>query len=510
MPVCSGAVVPYRFRPTAQAAGRVAQIKPDYSDCWLPPNIAPTNFVIHESDERYRVHIHSASQAGFVVASSGPKVIIPMEPWHKLLQQARGEELYFDIFGQRGDSQWVQYESIVNTVAPEEVDAYVGYRLLGPVQVLYTNMGTYQRELSSYRQTPILESKEGSSQRCVNCHTYANNNPDSMFLHTRGAEGAAMLVAQDGHAKKVDTRSDFFPSPASYGAWHPKGKIIALSFNSMVQYFHTTGNRCDVFAFDSDIGLYFVDSDRITSSPAIADRDCVETFPTWSPDGSYLYFSSTPKRWKTNNYKEGPVPADYDKIRFDLMRISYDEATDTWGTLETVLSADDVNQSVVEPRVSPDGRYVLVSTADYGCFPVFLTSSDLQLIDLQTGEHRPLTINSDQSDSWHSWSSNGRWIVFATKRDTGLFGRLYISYFDANGQEHKPFLLPQEDPTFYDTCKTNFNAPEFAIKAVSTSQREFLRAIYRTEAIPVQYDGPPRSGNRGESGAQTPPIGIVQ
>ncbi len=414
--------------------------------------------------------------------------MIPQEPWRDLLDQSRGGELLFDVYVKEAGSGWARYDSIVNWVAPEEVDAYVGYRLLGPVQVLFTNMGTYQRELSTYEQTPILESKEGTSHRCVNCHTYANNNPESMFLHTRGEEGTAMLLAQNGQVKKVKTRSDFFPGAASYGAWHPSEKCIALSFNAMAQFFHTTGNRCDVFAFNSDLGLYLIDENRILKVPQIAAKDRIETFPTWSPDGKYLYFSSTEKRWEINDFKEGPIPSYYKDVRFDLMRVSFDIATGTWGTPETVLAADEVGQSVLEPRVSPDGRYVLVSLAEYGCFPVFHKRSNLHFIDLESGTHRPLTINSEQSDSWHSWSTNGRWIVFASKRDTGLFGRIYFSYVDASGQEHKPFLLPQKDPEFYDTCKTNFNRPEFAIKAVSTPQREFLKAIYETEADPVEYD----------------------
>lgn len=474
----------------SKKAGRTPDISPDYSDCWLPPNIAPTNFTVHEPGDQYRVHIHSAQLPGFVVEGSGPKIIIPLEPWRELLDQSRGGELYFDVYTRRSNTDWLQFDSIVNRIAPEEIDSHVSYRLIGPVAVMSSNMGTYQRELGTYRQTPILESLEGDSQRCVNCHTYANNNPDNMFLHLRGGEGTSMLLAQHGHARKIDTRSDFFPSPGSYGAWHPNEKIIALSFNAMAQYFHTTGNRCDVFAFDSDIGLYLVEDNEIVSTSQISAAEHVETFPAWSPDGKYLYFSSTEKRWEPSNYEEGLVPDNYDEVRFDLMRISYDAETGSWGSLETVLAADELGQSIIEPRVSPDGRYVLVSAADYGCFPVFLDSSDLHLIDLHTGTHRPLTINSDLSDSWHSWSSNGRWIVFASKRDTGVFGRLYISYFDPTGQEQKPFLLPQEDPNFHDTYRTNFNAPEFAVKAVSTPQRELLRAIYRTEPVAVKYQLP--------------------
>jgi dipeptidyl aminopeptidase/acylaminoacyl peptidase len=475
----------------SEKVNRTASICPDYRGCWLPPNIAPTNFVIEEPGDRYRVCIRSAESPGFVVAGHGPEIVIPPDAWRTLLEQSRGAELYFDVYVAGVDSEWVQYESIVNRVAPEEIDSHVGYRLLGPVQVLFANMGTYQRELGTYRQVPILESKEGVSNRCVNCHTYANNDPDSMFLHMRGGEGSAMLLARDGEVQKIDTSSDFFPAPGSYGAWHPNEKIIALSFNSLAQCFHTTGNRCDVFAFGGDIGLYLVESNRVVSSSKISKRDRVETFPAWSPDGKYLYFSSAKKSWQADTYQAGPVPSNYADVKFDLVRISFDAATGQWGDLETMLSSEEIGLSIVEPRVSPDGRFVLVTVAKYGCFPVFLSSSDLYIIDLETGTHRPLTINSDLSDSWHGWSSNGRWIVFASKRDTGLFGRLYFSYFDPFGQEQKPFVLPQEDPRFYESCATNFNAPEFAIKAVTTPERALLKAIYDSPSVPVTYDGKP-------------------
>jgi Tol biopolymer transport system component len=309
-----------------------------------------------------------------------------------------------------------------------------------------------------------------------------------MVLHVRGGEGVFMLLAHDGKVTKVNTRSDFCRSPASYSAWHPNGRLIAMSFNSMIQFFHTAGNRRDVFVFDSDVALYAVETNRIVSSSRIADPARIETFPAWSPDGNYLYFSSAWRRWDADDADKGRVPAEYREVRFDLQRIRYDVASGEWGELETVLSAEETGKSILEPKVSPDGRYILVSMVDYGSFPVFHDSSDLYLIDLETRAYRPLPINSDQSDSWHSWSSNGRWIVFASKRGTGVFGRLYFAYVDSDGEVCKPFLLPQQDPRFYDTCLHNYNAPEFATQPVPFSQKEFLRAIYQSETLEARYD----------------------
>ncbi len=469
----------------ARGTGRPARIRPDYTDCCLPPNIAPINFVIDERGAQFRVRFHCGTEEGFTVSSRDGRVVIPPGPWRTLLAANPGGELSIEVYARDEQGSWSRYEPIRNSIAREEIDGYVSYRLLTPIHILSANMGTYQRDLTGYQQSPILESQEGTSQRCVNCHTYVNNDPETMLLHLRGAEGVAMLLARDGKVRKVDATPEGRSWPASYAAWHPNGEILAISFNTMVQFFHMAGHGRDVFVFDSDVGLYHTRSNRVSAVPAISDPDRMETFPSWSPDGKYLYFSSAPRLWKEQS---GPVPPAYRDVKFDLMRVAYDAATDTWGALETVLSASRTGLSILEPRVSPDGRYVLVTLCDYGAFPVFRESSDLYFVEVATGKYWPLPINSAQSDSWHAWSSNGRWIVFASKRDSGVFGRLYFAHVDPSGQVAKPFLLPQKDPEFYDTNLRNFNAPEFATKAVSVAQRAFLAAIYSRDMQTMTFD----------------------
>lgn len=96
-------------------------------------------------------------------------------------------------------------------------------------------------------------------------------------------------------------------------------------------------------------------------------------------------------------------------------------------------------------------------------------------------QHRNLAVNSDRSDSWHCWSSNSRWIAFASKRRDGLFARVYFSYIDANGKGRKPFLLPQKNPRFYDSFLDNFNVPELIAAPISIEQEEFLRAVHSSD-----------------------------
>ena len=153
------------------------------------------------------------------------------------------------------------------------------------------------------------------------------------------------------------------------------------------------------------------------------------------------------------------------------MRVPYDMEKDAWGRPEPVLTAAQTGMSISEPRASPDGRYLLFCMSAYGGFPVYQPSSDLYLMDLRSGQHRRLQCNSDASESWHCWSSNSRWIVFSSKRDNGWLARPYFSYIDAQGREHKPFLLPQKDPAFYDTWLKTYNVPELTTGPITMPRR---------------------------------------
>ena len=95
-------------------------------------------------------------------------------------------------------------------------------------------------------------------------------------------------------------------------------------------------------------------------------------------------------------------------------------------------------------------------------------------MDLTTGDiRRMVEVNSDDVDSYHTWSSNGHWFVFSSKRMDGLWARPYFASFNPEtGETGKPFLLPQEDPLFYDYYTYTYNRPEL-IKEPVKNGKEF-------------------------------------
>lgn len=470
----------------AAAVGRPAKMHPDYSDTVIPPNVAPLNFRIEEGGTRYFVRIRSSGGQAIEIASRSAEIAIPEKSWHKLLGANRGQPLSFEVFvrrqGKDNGGQWQRFDAAHCTIANEEIDRYLVYRRIHPVHAAHREMGIYQRDLSSFDEFTVLTGGY-FAEGCVNCHTFCNNRTDRMLISTRTPKYTnAAIIVEDGTARKVG-------ATFGYASWHPSGKLLAYSMNKVVLFHHAVSEESrDVMDLDSLIAYYVVGSPTVKTTPDLSRKDRLETYPTWSPDGRFLYFCSAPLTWTDRT----AIPEGYKELRYDLMRIAYDPDRDEWGPLETVLSAKDTGRSILLPRISPDGRWLLFCMCEYGCFPVYQRSSDLYMIDLeaakQTGrfECRRLEISSDASESWHSWSSNGRWIAFSSKRGSGVFTRIYLSYVDPDGTAHRPLLLPQKDPTHYDSCLWTYSVPELVTSPVEVTKESLGRVVRSSDKISVQ------------------------
>ena len=461
---------------------RPPRIRPDYTEAWIPPNIAPLNFIVEEAGTHFRVEIHSTRGKPIVVDSQSASIAIPLKPWRALLESNRGETLRWEIYARGTAGDWRRFEPIRNTIAREEIDRYLSYRKIGPVYNFWMDIALRQRDLSSYAETDILRSTQfrfypTPDNPCINCHSYRSNRTDRMTIGFRSkVNGSCTPLAVDGSVTRLNTKF-------GYTAWHPSGRLVAYSLNKVRQFFHHSREEVrDVIDLDSDLATYEVGASEVKTTAAIAAPDRLETYPTWSPDGRFLYFCSAPILWTD---QEQIPPERFREVKYDLLRISYDVERGTWGELETVLSSDATGLSILLPRVSPDGKSLLFCMCQYGCFPIYQPSSDLYLLDLESGQYRRLEINSDQSESWHCWSSNGRWFVFSSKRRDGLFTRTYLSNFDESGVVHKPLILPQRDPTFYDSHLKTFSVPELTTEPVRVSARQVAGAIRSSRRIEV-------------------------
>jgi hypothetical protein len=447
--------------------GHEPNLSPDYSGTVIPANIAPLNFRILEDGRAYSVEIRSDRGRPIRVVNRTGHIRIPIRQWRALLDANRGRDLFFDVYVRDADRHWRRFRPVTNRIAPEDIDGTLVFRFMKPLYSWWQDIGIHQRNLTNYDMSLILHGRSFGGG-CLNCHSFVGNDPATLSIGLRSAKyGSDTLLARRDTVDKIGARW-------GYTAWHPSGAVAVYSMNKVTQFFQAGGLEVrDVADLDSALICYHVRSGKASRVPELAEKDWLETYPAWSPDGKYLYYCSGPILWED---RSAVPPENYEKLRYDLRRIPYDIETDRWGRAETVLSAEETGLSILLPRVSPDGRFLTFAMCRYGCFPVFQPSSNLYLMDLATREYRKLAINSDYSESWHSWSSNSRWIAFSSKRHDGLFTRTYFSYVDQAGTAHKPFILPQRDPAHYESLLETYSLPELVTGPVTVRKSLLARA----------------------------------
>ena len=113
----------------------------------------------------------------------------------------------------------------------------------------------------------------------------------------------------------------------------------------------------------------------------------------------------------------------------------------------------------------------------------------MALYDLKNKTHRTLDeINSEDVDSFHSWSSVGGWVVFSSRRNDGYYTYPWFTQINDAGKASKPFLLPQEDPDFYIYCLTSYNVPELVKGKVNINPYNLRKAVMEVPVIRSKYE----------------------
>ena len=469
------------------------KIYPEYFDVTVPVNIAPLSFeLLLKVDEA----VTRFSAEGDDIVCGGVKACPDIEEWKSLTAKAKGKDIKVEVFV-RKDGNWLRFMPFSIHVSPDSIDAYMSYRLISPSFVAYEELTLNQRCLENYDERVMVDNMLCSTEsggQCVNCHNYQQYNPDRMQFHARQNHGGTVIV-YDGKVEKVNMANDSLISAGVYPSWHPTLPLIAYSTNKTMQSFHTTDiNKIEVLDAESDLVVYDVEHHEVMSIEK--GRDEFEIFPFWAPDGKYLYYCSAHFEYANDSVDAVEVTMRAKELKYNIYRKSFDPGSMAFGERELVFDAAGMNKSATLPRISPDGRWLLFTLGEWGCFHIWHRDADLWMIDLQgePGDSAVAAepINSDNTESYHSWSSNGKWVVFSSRRNDGVFTRPFIAHFDGKGGFSKPFELPSENPDYHRQLMKSYNVPELMLGPVKHTPQEFADVL-KTPGVPVKYV-PKRSG----------------
>lgn len=432
-------------------------IYPDYIGVTVPRNIAPLNFLLRDSCKA----VYVTAAAGNLEIKShekGNEAVFDLKEWKRLMEKAGGKEITVTVTALKGDN-WIKYRPFTITVSDDKIDSYLSYRLIEPDYEVFSRLQIMERNVEDFSER-VLCNYNSVGNRCMNCHTHAPGDGDLSFLYVRG-EGGGMVLNDHGNLRLLNFKTPDMVSGSVYAQFDPSGRYIVFSTNAIIPAFHSRPDkRLEVFDTKSDIYVYDLQQDKVLRSPLLADSTRLETFPAFSADGNSIFYCVA----------DGPVrPNAIDSMHYSLCRLGFDPKSGNFsGKADTIVPGIRGERSISHPRVSPDGKRLLYTVSEFGTFPIWHREADLQMVDLESGEIDSLkTVNSPMSDTYHSWSSNGRWFVFASKRDDGLYGKPYFAHVSADGKVSKPFLLPQKSPSFYDDNLKSFNVPDLGPLPVS-------------------------------------------
>ena len=504
---CSSPSIP----TDATKTGTSPDIFPDYTGVTIPSNLCPTNFMLPDCEEA--VARLSFGDMSFTYGDDN-KIIIDENEWKQLIAAASGNNkgIKVEVYGKK-DDKWLSYKEFPIYVAKDSIDPYISYRLIEPSYITYEDISIVQRNITNFEESDIYNNQIIQTEekgQCINCHSFQNYGTDNMLFHMRQYNGGTMFV-HNGNLKKIDLKTDSTISAGVYPAWNPKADLVAFSTNTTRQTFHTKDkDKIEVFDYASDLILYDVAKNEV--STICNAKDELECFPTWSPDGKTLYYTSARINNTDTISTEKYIKRHFRDIKYNIYSRSFDLTTHKFGEPQLVFDAAALDKSASLPRISPDGKYLAFALGNYGCFHVWHRDADICIIkaplppkgELVDGknpskndiEQKNVTqelplgglggLNSSESESYPTFSSNGRWIMTASRRDDGNYTRPYISYFDTKGKCHKAFEVPMQDPEHNTLLIRSYNRPEFMKQKVKVTPQQFATKA-QEEAVHANF-----------------------
>ena len=481
-------------------SSKEALIYPDYTNITIPCNIAPLNFYVLPPYTSYSLKAFGPN-GDTLRMKSGNFVQFRSERWRSLLQNNQNSriEVAMDLRIGKESLKTLRFYWDVR----DSIDAYFASRLIEPSYQMSNLLQTIEYNLQDASQRLLFDNRL-QEYGCENCHTFAQTDGSHLVYHVRFNRTGTFIVRNDT-ILRVNLKSSRFPQGGVYPTWHPNKKLIAFGTSSAYPFVHSKDivRRTEVFDSLGDIIVYDINRNVILTDSRISSDSVEETFPYWSWDGKYLYFCQSP------NPPRDSLEDDVDyskKIKYNLVRIAFDDKTNTFGQIDTIVDFRITGQTASFPRLTPDGRFLVFCLSDHGTFPIRHPESDLYLIDM-TGSlpkdsnwipaskdfwmKKMEQVNSPFTESYHTFSSNGKWLMFSSKREDNLYSRPYFTYVDSNGMSSKPFLLPQRDPAFYLTFLKSYNVPEFAKTpaAISAAKAKEMSLMPTIEVDSVLIDG---------------------
>jgi pentatricopeptide repeat protein len=324
---------------------------------------------------------------------------------------------------------------------------------------------------------------------CGNCHSFADNGSilglDVDYGNDKGAYGimpvSKHMVMDDA---KIITWADYKREDGelTFGLLSrvsPTGRYVVSTVKDRSVFVALPDIMISqlFFPIKGILVVYDRQTKTFSALPGADDPQYVQTNAVWSPDGKEIVFARAKayhaERLEQQNsavVDEKDVPeftVEKKPFRYDLYRIPFNGGKG--GTPEPLAGASGNGMSNFFPKYSPDGKWIIFCKAK--SYMLLQPDSELYIIPAEGGVARRLRYNTARMNSWHSWSSNSRWLVFSSKVNTP-YTQLFLTHIDEHGNDSPPVLLER-----FTSPDRAANIPEFVKlpgDAIADIREQFL------------------------------------
>lgn len=326
---------------------------------------------------------------------------------------------------------------------------------------------------------------------CGNCHSFADNGSvlglDVDYGNDKGAYGivpvSTHMVMDDD---KIITWSDYKRDDGelTFGLLSrvsPTGRYVVSTVKDRSVFVAIPDLMISqlFFPIKGILVVYDRETETFAPLPGADDPQYVQTNAVWSPDGTELLFARTTAHHSEHLEQKNSALVDEKDVpeftvekqpfRYDLYRIPFNDGKG--GTPQPVAGASSNGMSNYFPKYSPDGKWIVYTKSK--SYMLLQPDSELWIVPTAGGEARRLRYNTPRMNSWHSWSSNSRWLVFSSKVN-GPYTQLFLTHIDDDGNDTPPVLLER-----FTSPDRAANIPEFVklpANAIADIREQFLDA----------------------------------
>ncbi|HUU52575.1 MAG TPA: tetratricopeptide repeat protein [Candidatus Heimdallarchaeota archaeon] len=406
------------------------------------------------------------------------------EQWTTMKTSSLEKDMRITVLGIRGNDPDNVVSSGQTTIGTsrDEVGASIFYRDVPlPFEFAYQNLDTIRWRLGDVASdgptTVILK----DLPLCGNCHSFTPDGKTlAMDVDYANDKGSYVITSLEKDTiltpEKIISWSDYRREDGemTFGLLSqisPDGRY-ALSTVKDRSIFVPIDNLTIsqlFFPLKGIIAVYDRDQEKFWSLPGADNPEYCQSNPNWSPDGEYIIFAKAPVYHSkiAESFKQAVLPTSVaaefiegrQGYKYDLYRIPFNNGEG--GKAEPIPGAFNNGKSNYFPRISPDGRWIVFCQAKN--FMLLQPDSTLYIMPAEGGTPRQMNCNLSLMNSWHSWSPNGRWLIFASKH-RGPYTQLYMTHIDENGNDTpavllENFVLPERAvniPEFINTPKTQW------------------------------------------------------